>query len=330
MQQQATGSFNTPQVSNSSTGLQPPATICYPPQFLERAHPSTTTPGITRNTACDNTPSTSCVITPGTLTGMPSGTRLEMAPSVVPGMAPGVAPCSTLDNFHGIALPGSTPARTPGTTLYTPSTSLDRVSDTTSDMTPGSINCTTAAVAPRIFPDTTPGSCTTAKMDLVAAARSNHVPSAIKMPRQVATPRQQPLYQSQKRKASVTAANPSTQQYTTRPKSNTASEPLHQHLLHHKDHTRDPQQQVRPSLAMPVTEVHQAAPDDTAAQSSSKKSRKKLLQQCVLPFQTVSGEPVTAPVKHPVPAKSSTKKPHKQPVSLVCCVTKHSSNMSPC
>lgn len=269
MQQEATGSFNTPQVPNSSAGLQPPAPIRNQWQDSEGLHPLTTTPGITQNSASGNTPSTSFVMAPGTLTGM----------------APGVVPGSTLNKSHGKALPGSTPAKTTGTTLYTPSTTLERVSDTTSDITPGSISSTATGIAPRIFPDTTPGSCNTAKVDLVAAApRSNNASSATKMPRQVATPRQQPIFQCQKRKALVIAASPSRQQGTNRPNASTASEPVHKPTLHHSNQTSDPQQQVHPSLAMPVSGVHQPSPDDTAAQSSSKGRRKKLLQQRVLPF----------------------------------------------
>lgn len=306
MQQQPTGSINTPQIPHSSTGLEPPAPIRYPRQVSEGLHPLTITPGIIQDTVSGHTPSTSF--------GMTLGTRPGRAPSVVPG--------STLDTFHSIALPGSTPAKTPGTTSYTPATTLDRASDTTSEMTPGSISRSTTGIARQRFPDICPGSCNTDKMHLVAAPpRSSNAPSAIKMPRQVATPSQQPILQSQKCKASVTAASPSTQQGTSRPKSITASEPLDQHTVQHNDRSNDPQQQVHSSPAMPESEMHQPAPDDTAAQSSSKKSRKKLLQQCVLPFRTANGEPVTAPAKPLVPAKSRTKKLHKQPVRLVCCVT---------
>lgn len=307
MRQQATGSFNTPQVPDSSTGLEPLAPIRYPWQASERVQPLTTTPNITQATASGNTP----------------GTSSGMAPGVATGRAPGVVTGSNLDKFHGISLPGNTPGMTPGTTPYSPYTNnTNSFPGSTSDIIPESISSTATGIAPHIFPDTTPGSCNTARMDLVAAApRSNNAPSATKMPRQVASPRQQPILQSQKRKASIIVASPNTHQGTTRPKSTTPSGPLHQHMLQHDDHTNGPQQQVDLSPAMPVSGVHQPAPHDTAAQSSGKKRRKKLLQQCVLPFQTTSGEPVTAPAKPPVPAKSRAKKPHKQPVSLICCVT---------
>lgn len=292
MQQQAAGSFNTPPVPHSSTGLQPPAPIRYPWQVSEGVHSLATTPGITQDTASGHTP--------GILSGM--------GPGAVTGRAPGIVPGSTLDQFCDIVSHGSTPAITPGTIPYTPYT--------TGDIVPDSISSTTTSIAPRISPYNAPGSCNTTRMDLVAAAPgSNHAPSTTKVPRQVVTLRQHPILQSQKRKGSVIAASLGTQQDTIRPKSHTANEPFHRHTLQHN--TTVPQQQVDLSPPMPVPGVHQPLSDDTAAQSSGKRRRKKLLQQSVLPFQTANGEPVTAPAKPLVPAKSRTKKPHKQPVSLV-------------
>ena len=235
--------------------------------------------------------------------------------------APGTTPNTALDSTASMLCdlgPSTRPGLIPGTI---PSIA-PRIPVTASDINPGSTPGTTLCMTPSTASDTAPGSHSTANMDMGAAApTSNNAPSTAKVPGQAATPQRKPMLQSQKRKAWMQPVSPGTQHGMTRQNScTTERNPLHDHSVHDGS-SSDPQQQVLHPKAVASAGVHQQTPaDDTAAQSGSKKRRKKLLQQCALPFQAADGGGVPAPDKPPVPAKSRTKKPNKQPVSLVQCM----------
>ena len=240
------------------------------------------------------------------------------SPNTAPGITPNTVLGNTASMFPDMA-PSTRLCTTPGTTPNIAPT----IPVTASDMNPSSTPTTTFGMASTITSDTTPGNRSTAKIDMVAAPpTSNNAPRTAKVPGQFATPRLQPMLQSQKRKALVKPISLSSSQHGTAPlKSSTGSEPLHKHSLHHHHgNISEQQQKALPPGGMADTGMHQHSPDDTAAHSSSAKKRKKLLQQRVLPFQAANGEPVTAPDKPPVSAKPRTKKSNKQPVSPVRCV----------
>ena len=236
-----------------------------------------------------STPLPACVgfnSTPSTDRGIALGPTPGMAPGTNPGIAPGTTPGTN---------PGTTPGMAPGTT---PGMALGIIPSMGPGTTPG------------IPPGSTPGRYNTAEMEMAAgAARGNYVPNTATAPHQLVTARQQAI-QPQKRKAWVNPASPETQHGKTwQNPCEAETEQPPGYSLHHGG-TSDP----HGSRAAAV-ELHDELPDDTTAHSSSTKKRKKLLQQCTLPFQAANGHHVPAPDNTPIPAKPRTKKLKKQHVS---------------
>ena len=296
MHQDAIDDCSRALVPNSSVGFQPFGSISSQLQAPAGFQFPNTAPGITQNFVLGSTPSLFADVAPSTR-------------------------------------PGTTPDTTP---TIAPSIPIGSLASTASDINPGCTPITALGTAPSSASDTTPGSHSTAKMEMVAATpTSNNAPSTAQMPGQVATPRRQPMLQSQKRKALVKPISLSTQHGTAPLKSSIGSEPLHEHSLHlgnigEPQQQQQQQQQALPPRGMADTAVHQQAPDSTAAHFSSAKKRKKLLQQRILPFQAASGEAVTTPDKPPVSAKPRTKKPNTQPVSPGRCVSQLLHHALPC